>query len=267
MDSLQGGNSAFLGLQDNDAQAASDGDYPAKAKPRADEVVGPAIAAVPTIPDYLHDTYFWAYLSERGQRILDRQFIVTSILWGNATRLTQAVTSELEPGQKVLQPAGVYGTFCQDLARRVGPEGRLDVIDIVPSQVAISQRKLETFDHANARVADAAKPGAKGYDAVACYFLLHEVPESYKRDIVSALLDCVRAGGKVVFVDYHRPGLFHPLRPLMSLVLDTLEPYAKSLWTNEIESFAPAGNDFEWSKEVLFGGLYQKVVARHKGGA
>ncbi len=247
--------------QGKEARAVQDGEEAAEDS----LVMGPPIGAAPTIPDYMEDVYTWAYISERNQRWLDHQMVVESILWGNARRLTDAVLDELSPGDKVLQPASVYGTFCVDLATKVGPEGRLDVIDIVPSQVEISRAKLEDYPHATARVADARKPGVKGYDAVACYFLIHEVPDDYKRDIVDALLGSVKPGGKVVFIDYHRPYFFHPLRPLMSMVLDTLEPFAKAVWENELSDYAANADVFSWTKETFFGGLYQKVVATHKG--
>ena len=70
--------------------------------------------------------------------------------------------------------------------------------------------------------------------------------------------------GKAVFVDYHQPLWFHPLKPIMSLVFDTLEPYAKELWRHEIEELAEHDQRFTWRKETCFGGLYQKVVATRR---
>ena len=94
-----------------------------------------------------------------------------------------------------------------------------------------------------------------------CYFLLHEVPEDYKYKVVDLLLEKVRPGGKVVFVDYHKPRWWHPLKLITSIVFDTLEPFAKSLWRNEISDFASKADQFSWRKETIFGGLFQKVVA------
>jgi len=71
-------------------------------------------------------------------------------------------------------------------------------------------------------------------------------------------------GGKVVFVDYHRPHWAHPLKPVMSLVFDTLEPFAKDLWDNEVSHYGGESDEFVWRKETYFGGLYQKVVAEKK---
>lgn len=102
------------------------------------------------------------------------------------------------------------------------------------------------------------------YDAVCCYFLLHEVPDDSKSEIVDAMLANVRPGGKVVFVDYHKPHWAHPLKLISSIVFDTLEPFAKGLWRNEIVNFASNPDAFIWRQETYFGGLFQKVVAERR---
>ena len=63
-------------------------------------------------------------------------------------------------------------------------------------------------------------------------------------------------------VDYHRPHWAHPLKGITSLVFDTLEPFAKGLWRNEISHFAGTPNEFVWSKQPYFDDLFQKTIAR-----
>lgn len=226
--------------------------------------VEPALprVSVPNVPSYLKETYTWAYLSQRGLDIFDRPIVVSAILWGNYHRLKQVAIDELVPGQKVLQVACVYGSFSADLAQYLGPDGKLEVIDVAPVQVTNCQRKLRDFPNARVRLADAADPGDAFHDAICCFFLLHEVPEDYKRRVVNALLKRVAPGGKVVFVDYHRPHWAHPLKGLMSLVFDTLEPFAKGLWHHAVSDYADDAISFAWTKQTYFGGLYQKTVAR-----
>ncbi len=219
----------------------------------------------PKVCDYLMETYYWAYLNPRNVQILDRELVVKVILWGQHRRLRQQAFAEIIPGQSVLQSAHVYGEFSQALARHISPQGKLNVIDVAPIQVANCRRKLEDFPQATVRQADAAQPGDQIYDAVCCYFLLHEVPDDYKHAVTNALLERVKPGGKVIFVDYHKPHWAHPLKPLTSLVFDTLEPFAKGLWRNEIAEFAANANGFNWRKETYFGGLFQKVVAQRQG--
>lgn len=219
-------------------------------------------ADAPPIPEYLQRIYHWAYLNPRNVRLLDRRSVVWAILWTNDHRLQRAAFEELEPGQRVLQPASVYGDFAPNLIRHLGPEGRLEVIDIAPVQVESCRRKLKDFPNATVRLADAKDPGGAPYDAVCCFFLLHELPNDYRRLIVDALLGCVEPGNKVVFVDYHKPHWAHPLRPVMSVVNRLLEPFVKSLCEAEIRDFATDPERFAWRKQTYFGGLYQKTVAR-----
>src|SRR5690242_21447876 len=82
------------------------------------------------VPDYLRAVYRWAYVTPLATKLLDRQLVVQAILWGNAQRLIDDVLAELRPGDRVFQPAAVYGTFSSQVAARLGPSGRLDVRDI-----------------------------------------------------------------------------------------------------------------------------------------
>jgi SAM-dependent methyltransferase len=160
-----------------------------------------------------------------------------------------------------LQAASVYGDLSSRLSARIGSEGRLHVIDIAPIQVEHCRRKLAGHRNVAVRVADAASPGTVCYDGVCCFFLLHQVPDPQKHRIVNALLAAVRPGGKVVFVDYHRPRWWHPLRPVMSLVFRWLEPYANGLVSRSLAQFADRPREFRWRTRTVFGGLYQVVVA------
>jgi ubiquinone/menaquinone biosynthesis C-methylase UbiE len=217
------------------------------------------------VPGYLREVYAWAYLTPAFARVLDRQPVVEAILWGNARRLVARVVSEMQPGWRVLQPAAVYGTFSRQLAAVLGPNGSLTVSDIAPLQVELARDKLADLPQARADLCDAAKPTRGPYDAVTCFFLLHEVPEDMKTRIVQALLGVVRPGGKVVFVDYHRPHPAHPLRPVMQLVFAWLEPFARTLWTRSVADYARSlTTQFDWRKETVFGGLYQIVVATRR---
>lgn len=235
---------------------------------RADALEAAPIEAAPqNLPDYLVKTYWWAYLSPASLILLDNPVVLTGILWGNLPRLVRTACVEFEAGQRILQAASAYGNISAELAAQVGPEGRLEVIDIAPLQVEHVRRKLSNFPQARVRLADATTPGGGIYDGVCCFFLLHEIPDAEKRAVVNALLASVAPGGKVVFVDYHRTRPWHPLRPVMRAVYSWLEPFAFGLLDREIEDFATTPDRFTWRKETFFGGLYQKVVAVRKADA
>lgn len=228
---------------------------------RAEEGRDPAQRAVPA---YLRDTYAWAYMWPAAVRLLDRPLIVSAILWGNYRRLLDAVLAELRRGQRVYQPACVYGDFSPQVVGALGPDGRLDVADIVPIQVENARRKLGAAGNASVRLQDAGERPSTTYDVVCCFFLLHEMPSAYKHRTVDALLAAVEPGGKAVFVDYHKPHWAHPLKWVVSLVFAGLEPFARELWSHEIASYGSRSDEFVWSKRTYFGSLYQKVVAERR---
>jgi ubiquinone/menaquinone biosynthesis C-methylase UbiE len=228
-----------------------------------ESVQPPAGTGAPAIPAYLEKTYHWAYLDPRNAKYLDHELVVKTILWRQHRRLENAAFIEIEPGRHVLQSACVYGDFSKLLAEHIGPDGRLEIIDVAEVQVRNCRRKLADYKHASVRQEDVTRLRDESVDVVCCYFLLHELPDDYKKAAMAALLDSVRPGGKVVFVDYHKPHWAHPLKLVTSLVFDTLEPYAKGLWRKEIAAFAGNDSRFTWRKETYFGGLYQKVVATH----
>ncbi len=216
---------------------------------------------VTDVPTYLRKHYTWAYLNPIGRDIFDHPTIVSAILWGNYHKLIRSALAEIPSGSKTLQTACVYGAFSVRLAEAIGPHGHLDVLDVASIQVTHTQRKLQPFAHAHVFICDAATPPDETYDNIVCFFLLHEVPDDYKSRIMDAILARVRPGGKAVFVDYHRPKAWHPLKPIMWLVFKTLEPFASALWSRDIHSYAQTPDAFSWHKQEYFGGLYQKVVA------
>ena len=171
------------------------------------------LSSVPVIPDCLRDTYFWAYLNPRNVKLLDREWVVRTILWQQHHRRAKAAISEIEPGQHVLQTACVHGNFSSLLADHIGPEGKLEVFDVAEVQVNNCRRKLARHKHAIVRHQDILHLRDESFDVVCCYFLMHEMPDDYKHGVAAALFNSVRPGGKLVFVDYHKPHWAHPHLP------------------------------------------------------
>jgi ubiquinone/menaquinone biosynthesis C-methylase UbiE len=130
-------------------------------------------------------------------------------------------------------------------------------------------------------------------DCVIVFFLLHEVPRRVRTRVLAEALRVVRPDtGRLVIVDYH--GVSSRLNPFyyaMKLVLASLEPFALDLWRTPLrESLAEAARagdgdgdgreepspplpapDTSTSAavdvvhhETMFGGLYQKLVAKKR---
>jgi ubiquinone/menaquinone biosynthesis C-methylase UbiE len=229
---------------------------------------GPELAAprLMPIPRYLEQVYWWAYVHPKAVHLFEREWLVNLILFNNYGRLRDAALAELaQPDHAVvgrtLQVACVYGNLTPRLRDRLAPDATLDVLDILPVQLANLRGKLPADDRVALLHGDSsalACPDA-AYDQVLLFFLLHEQPETVRRATLAEALRVVRPGGKVVIVDYHRPAPLHPLRPLMHLVFRKLEPYAMDLWRSDVESFLPF-QPSSVEKRTYFGGLYQKLV-------
>jgi len=216
------------------------------------------------IPQYLHDTYWWAYVHPNAVRFFERQWLVNLILWGNFARLRDTALDSLGesiPG-KTLQVACVYGDFTPRLVQRV-PEGQgsLDVVDVLPIQLGNLRRKLSADAPVELLLRDASDLGFADatYERVVLFFLLHEMPLDVRRRTLSEAMRVLKPGGKLVIVDYHRPERWHPLRSVMKFILRNFEPFAMDLWANEVATWLPAGARVE-SKQTYWAGLYQKLI-------
>ncbi|MBF0146256.1 MAG: class I SAM-dependent methyltransferase [Magnetococcales bacterium] len=219
----------------------------------------------PGIPEYLKQTYWWAYLHPAGVRFFERQWLVNFILWGNFARLRDEVLHELGEtiSGRILQVACVYGDFTPTVAARLTSDSRLDVIDVAPVQLENVSKKLDSSTNVMLHRQDSTRLEFQDgvFDHVVVFFLLHEQPMDVRQETVREALRVVKPGGKVIFTDYHRPGWLNPFRYIMAPVLLTLEPFAMDMWHHEITDWFPRDLTVaSVKKELFFGGLYQKVV-------
>ena len=53
------------------------------------------------VPDYMVDVYDWAYVNPTKARLLDRNIVVKTLLFGNDQRMMRAYLNEVEPGMSV----------------------------------------------------------------------------------------------------------------------------------------------------------------------
>jgi len=225
----------------------------------------PSAAVEPQVPHYLNAHYWWAYVNPDAVKLLDRQWLVNLMLWGNYARLRDAVLEEMGdalPG-RTLQVACVYGDLTSRLSARAAVGGGLiDIVDVLPIQLSNLRRKLPESTPARLLAMDSANldlPDAS-YDRVLIFFLLHEQPRQYRERTLNELLRVARPGGKIIIVDYDLPRWWHPLRYIWRPLLAKIDPFALDLWRTEIAKWLPPGRDNGLHKQSFFGGLYQKVV-------
>jgi len=218
-----------------------------------------------SIPQYLQETYWWAYLHPSAVALFERQWLVNLILWGNFSRLRDAALNEI--GKRFegenLQVACVYGDFSQQAASRLTKESRLDIVDVAPVQLENVKKKVKSFANVFLHHENSADLSFddNSFDNVILFFLLHEQPEEVREKTVREALRVVRPGGKVVLVDYHKPRRINPFRYIMIPILHFLEPFALDLWKKEIVDWIAEKDRLQSiRKETFFGSLYQKVV-------
>lgn len=219
------------------------------------------------VPAYMTEVYDWAYVDPKWVRVLDRNLVVRVQLFLNDQRLIRSYLNEIKEGMRVWQLAHVYGDLVTRAAHRVGPSGVFHLTDVTPIQLEHAQRKLAGLDWTKVIRSDAASFNSEervDYDLICSFFLLHEVPDEKKFEIVDHMLQKLPKGSKAVFVDYHNPSKWNPVRYILKIVNRYLEPFSETLWKNELSSYASQAERFTWRKRTFFGGVYQCVVVEHK---
>lgn len=231
------------------------------------EIKPTSTSAVAEVPDYLKQTYWWAYVHPKAVYVFERQWLVNLILWGNFARLRDEALDAL--GQQLegrtLQIACVYGNLSARLRERLTPEGKLDVVDILPVQLDNLAGKLPVDPRIALHQGDSSSlpMASASYDRALLFFLLHEQPEDVRRKTLAEALRVLKPGGTLVIVDYHRPSAFSPLYWPMQGILRTLEPYAMDLWRQPIDEFLPKDVAIaSIERSTSFAGLYQLLKIR-----
>ena len=201
-------------------------------------------AVLPAIPGYLNETYTWAYVTPEAVKRFERQWLVNLILWGNFARLRDIALDSFghNPSGQSLQIACVYGNLTAHFAARHQELGN-------DSRVGIHLANSTALPQVSA-----------SYERALLFFLLHEQPFDIRLQTIREAFRVVKPGGKITFIDYHRPRRWHPLYGVMKIILSKLEPYALDLWNNEIEDWFPTEMaPASITKRTLFGGLYQII--------
>lgn len=217
------------------------------------------------VPDYMIEIYDWAYVNPKWVRFLDNNLVVRILLFGNDQRLIQAYLQEIKPSSRVWQVAHVYGDLVWRAADKVGTNGTFHLTDVTPIQVEHGIHKLKHRPWAHVFQHDAATfKGDGNYELICSFFLLHEVPDEKKRQIVNHMLSKLPKTGKLIFVDYHKPAWWQPVRYILKVVNFWLEPFADSIWKHELSEFANHPENYTWHKRTIFGGVYQIVIVQHQ---
>lgn len=219
------------------------------------------------LPAYSAVIYGDVYNDMRKSAVYDKNWCVNLRSLGQYDRLVTSALREIKMNQKVLQLGVTFGDQIERVANRVGAYGRYDIVDVNNNQIERCKGKYDKSDFPalNLIHQDATDLHLEDkYDVVLCFMLLQELPIVSKKKVINNALAQVKDGGSVIFIDYHNPLAWHPLRYLVRMFNRLRHPFAEKLMDRDIDTFADNRTDFTWRKSTYFGRMFQKLVVSKK---
>lgn len=214
------------------------------------------------VPEYLKSVYNRRYFHPFISKFFDDEWIaaIGSFFYGK--KLVQRITDEIIEGNDVLQLGVASGNFEYKVAEKMNSKGEYHIEDISAQHLDIMKSRVSAWLNVKLKERDFTIPNDQRYDVVIGYFILHEVPDTRKKEILTRAINALKPRGKMIFIDYAQPKKFHPLKYPVKTFNRLYEPFAESLWYNEIQDFAPKTDKLIWDKKTFFGDMYQCVIAQ-----
>lgn len=191
------------------------------------------------IPVYLARYYWWAYLWPYSVWFFDHQLIINAILFGQYRKLMRANMAILckAPNEGVLQLTCVYGELAPKLIEAITP-APLHIADVAMVQLDLVKSKAPSEDTLLAVRMNAEQLAYKddSFSTVVLFFLLHEMPEETRIDVLSECMRVMKAGGILLVTEYaplptkHIIYRFPPSRWLIT----KLEPFLAGFWRDDV---------------------------------
>jgi ubiquinone/menaquinone biosynthesis C-methylase UbiE len=157
------------------------------------------------------------------------------------------------PNETILQLTCVYGELTPKLIDVVAP-APLHVADVAMVQLKLAQSKArgENALLAARMNAEQLAYGDDSFDAVVLFFLLHEMPEEARINVLSECMRVIPAGGVLLVTEYaplptkHILYRFRPSRWLIT----RLEPFLDDFWRDDITSLLNVYGEVQGKKVV-----------------
>ena len=212
------------------------------------------------LPPYIKDIYSWLYLRPNFYNVLDNSILLNMLTLGSHYFLTEELKKEITPHSHILQIGVTLGSQIEKTYSALGMLGSYSIVDINPRILENFQEKhLE--QHINLIQGDVSKSIKKEYDTIICYMLLHELPPLTASKVLNNIIKALKPGGKAVFIDYHLPSSYNPIKYPQRAFNRLYQPFAEALWKKSIKDMTPRPERCQWSQQTYYGGMYQKVVA------
>ena len=215
------------------------------------------------VPDYLKSVYNRRYFSPFYSKLFDQEWLALIDSYFCDDMLAKTVSNEIMRTNDVLQLGIAAGKCQKEIAQKMNSVGQYHIEDISAQRIERLKPRIATWTNITVKERDFTRPNDSRYDVVVGYFVLHELPDARKRAVLKRALSALKQNGKMIFIDYAQPNKYHPLKYPLKLFNRLFEPFAESLWYNEIKDFAPKTDKLIWDKKTFFGDMYQCVIAQH----
>ena len=212
------------------------------------------------LPPYITNIYSWLYLNPKLYNFLDNAFVLNFLTLGYHHILTEEVKKEIYPHSHILQIGATLGGQIEKTYSGLGMLGSYAIVDIIP-EILENCREKHLEQKIEFIQGNAAKSIKGEYDIIISYMLLHELPPYTRTRMIDNILKALKPGGKAIFIDYHLPSSYHPLKYIIRAINRLYQPFAESLWKNSIKGMATQAETCRWSQQTYLGGDYQKAVA------
>lgn len=226
------------------------------------------------VPPYLARHFWWAYMWRGLTWFFDHPVIISSILFGQYKKLKRATiehVSKVAMRGRMLQLTCVYGRLTPRIMERLEPQP-LHITDIVPVQLELARGKATAPDKLLATRMNAENLAYRdnSFATLLIFFLLHELPPSARRKVLTECMRVLSPGGTLVLTEYaHLPKQHIFYRsPVARRILYRAEPFLEPFWKEDMlellnELASPLGKSVEVaSHQEFFGGFYRVTEYR-----
>lgn len=215
------------------------------------------------LPLYLTEIYSWLYLNPKTYNLFDNDILLNILTLGYHHLLIEELKKEISPHANILQIGATLGNQIEQTYNSLNMLGTYTILEIAPQVIENCQEKL-LEQHITWIHGDAAKNIQGSYDTIICYMLLHELPPLTRSKVLENIINALKPEGKAIFIDYHLPLPYNPLKYAIRTINRLYQPFAEDLWKKSIRNLTPNAELCTWSQQTYFGDTYQKVVASKK---
>ena len=210
------------------------------------------------------------YSNMRLIRLVDFQPLISAILLFQYHRLVSMITSGLREtrlhGQDVLITSCAFGNVIPRVVAASAGAGarRVLIADIVKNELDHAKGKLPGLSTELAFLeqdATALQVPDGSVAANVVFFLLHELPNPLKAQVLSEAARVLAPGGRLYLAEFHRPGPWL-LRAFSWTYFKVFEPYGLALWDSHdpLQQLQAMGG-FTCERRTVFFGNFQIIQA------